>query len=358
MELFKEVNNDFGTNYQYNTDISWIEISSIVPFPMELFDKYKYHLFTSKIIELNDISEEFIEKYKDIIDWKSVSIYKELSEEFIEKYSEYIQWDKIGRFQYLSSKFIKKHIDKLNFYDITMYQYIPSEDLMEYLDKHKYDELIFYRIVTIQKLSEKFIKRYAHILNWNGVFTYQKMSEKLIDKFCDYLTWPEICQYQKLSEEFIEKHINDIIWYYISKYQKLSESFIRKHKTDLDLKCIIDNWLYKSTDEKKQAVIDTGKYECHDDYFIAYKAIRGDRYSLYNFQYKYEKGSVYESWCDCSDNENSFGLNVGTEKFAKDYGKTMTIRCKVIKCKVRYEDVGRIVYDGDKIRCFKIEILN
>jgi hypothetical protein len=26
-------------------------------------------------------------------------------------------------------------------------------------------------------------------------------------------------------------------------------------------------------------------YECYDDYFIAYKAIRSDNYSLYNFQY-------------------------------------------------------------------------
>ena len=106
---------------------------------------------------------------------------------------------------------------------------------------------------------------------------------------------------------------------------------------------------------KKQKLIKTKLYECHDDYFIAYKAIRPDRYSLFNFQYQYLPGETYESTCDCSESENSFGLNVGTYSHAKQY--LIDKRGIIVKCKVYYKDIGRIVHNGEKIRCFKITIL-
>ena len=94
-------------------------------------------------------------------------------------------------------------------------------------------------------------------------------------------------------------------------------------------------------------------YECHDDYFIAYKGIRSDRYSNYNFQYQYLPGETYEAFCDCSSVEGSFGLSVWTEEKAKEYCNEL-----VVNVKVKYEDVGRVVHGGGKIRCRKITILN
>ena len=99
--------------------------------------------------------------------------------------------------------------------------------------------------------------------------------------------------------------------------------------------------------------MDTGLYECHEDYFIAYQGIRSDRYSDYNFQYQYLKGETYETWCDCSDEEDSYGFSAWTKARARDYCKELVVRVKV-----RYEDVGRVVHNGGKIRCFKMEILN
>ena len=119
------------------------------------------------------------------------------------------------------------------------------------------------------------------------------------------------------------------------------------------MRLITASWHYKSTEEKKKAVMDTGLYECHEDYFIAYKGIRSDRYSRYNFQYQYLKGHTYETWCDCSDNEDSFGFSAWTEESVKQYCSELVVRVKV-----RYEDVGRVVHDDGKIRCFKIEILD
>ena len=165
--------------------------------------------------------------------------------------------------------------------------------------------------------------------------------------------WYNISTYQKLSESFIRDFQDKVDWYFISKHQKLSNEFIDEFKDRLNLNRIKDSWHYKTTEEKKQAVIDTGLYECHDTYFLAYKGIRSDRYSNFNFQYKYEKGGTYESWCDCSDDENSFGLSVWDEPNAREYCNKLVVRVKV-----NYEDVGRVVHNGGKIRCFKIEELD
>jgi hypothetical protein len=111
--------------------------------------------------------------------------------------------------------------------------------------------------------------------------------------------------------------------------------------------------LYEDKEFLKQQVINCGLYECHDDYFIGYKGIRSDRYSKFNFHYQYFTGETYESHCDCTDEENSFGLSVWTEEKAREYCKEL-----IIKVKVNYEDVGRLVHDNGKIRVRKLTVLD
>jgi hypothetical protein len=113
------------------------------------------------------------------------------------------------------------------------------------------------------------------------------------------------------------------------------------------------SWINKDAEFLKEQIISTGLYECHDDYFIAYKGIRSDRYSAYNFQYQYMPGETYESFCDCSTEKNSFGLSVWTKEEATKYCDEL-----VVKVKVKYEDVGRVVNDEGKVRCRKITILD
>ena len=199
----------------------------------------------------------------------------------------------------------------------------------------------------------KTIREFKDKVNWDNISTYQKLSESFIREFQHKVDWYNISKCQKLSESFIRGFQDKVDWYNISKYQKLSEGFINEFKDKLDIRFIKDSWHYKTTGEKKQAVIGTNLYECHEDYFIAYKGIRSDRYSQMNFQYQYEKGGVYESWCDCSDNENSFGLSVWDKDNATAYCKQLVVRVKV-----KYEDVGRVVHKGGKIRCFKLEVLD
>lgn len=204
------------------------------------------------------------------------------------------------------------------------------------------------QINEICNTNYKTKKQFKDNVDWKYISEYQKLSEDFIREFKDNVDWNCISKYQKLSEEFIREFKNKADWYYISKYQKLSEEFIKEFNLTIDL----NNWLYKSTKFKKNEVIETGLYECHDDYFIAYKGIRSDRYSNYNFQYQYLVGNTYESHCDTTEDEDSFGLSAWTENEAKKYCDGL-----VIKVKIRYEDVGRVVHNGGKIRCFKFEVL-
>lgn len=235
-----------------------------------------------------------------------------------------VQWNYISEFQELSEDFIREFKDKVNWTYISQYQ----------------------------KLSESFIREFKDHVDWSMISKYQKLSESFIREFQDKVSWGYISGFQKLSESFIREFQDEVGWYWISKHQKLSNEFIKEFKYRLNLNKIKGSWHYKTTEEKKQAVVATGLYECHDTYFIAYKGIRSDRYSNFNFQYKYEKGGTYESWCDCSNDENSFGLSVWDEPKAQKYCGELVVRVKV-----NYKDIGRVVHNGGKIRCFKIKIL-
>ena len=241
-----------------------------------------------------------------------------------------------------------------NWHDLSMCPKLTEDFALEFADR-----LDWFYISISQHLSEDFIRIFSDKVDWTSVSMCQSLSEDFIREFKDRVDWNFISAYQHLSEDFIREFKDKVCWYYIFKYQRLSKKFIKEFKGELSMKdelimgLIADSWHYKSVEEKKKAVMDTGLYECHDDYFIAYKGIRSDRYSRYNFQYQYLKGHTYETWCDCSDEECGFGFSAWTKEGAREYCKELVVRVKV-----RYEDVGRVVHNGGKIRCFKLEVLD
>ena len=289
-------------------------------------------------------TEAFIEKHADKVNWYYISVFQKLSESFIEKHANKVRWGHISRHQKLSEPFIKKHVDEVDWGWISRYQKL-SETFIERYD-YKVD---WHGISCCQKLSESFIERHADKVNWYYISVFQKLSEPFIERHANDVDWYNISLCQRLSESFIEKHADEVCWSYIRLCQKLSEKFRKKH----NIKTPPDNWLYKPASFKKKAVQDTGLYECHKDYFIAYKGIRSDRYSKYNFQYRYEKGGVYESTADFTAEENSFGLSAWTEGKARGYCDELVVRVKIY-----YKDVARVVHEGGKIRATKIEILD
>ena len=301
-EQLEYINTTCNTNYKSMDEVIWWQLSM-------------YH----------NLSENFIREFADKLDWRIISISQKLSEDFIREFADKLDWKQISTTQKLSEDFIREFADKLDWRCISLYQ----------------------------KLSEDFIRVFKYDVDWCYISQCQKLSEDFIREFADKVFWYNISQCQVLSENFIREFKNKFTWHDISKCQKLSESFINEFKDWLYPDLIEDNWNYKDKEFLKQQVIDTGLYECHDDYFIAYKGIRSDRYSKFNFKYQYLPGETYESWCDCSSEENSFGLSVWTEEKACNYCKEL-----VVKVKVNYEDVGRVIHNGGKIRCKKITILD
>ena len=108
----------------------------------------------------------------------------------------------------------------------------------------------------------------------------QKLSESFIRKFQNKVDWFNISIYQKLSENFIREFQDNVYWIRVTKHQKVSDEFLKEfgYKLDNNSNKPVSYWNY--------LVEKTGLYECYDDYFIAYKGIRSDRYSAFNFQYQ------------------------------------------------------------------------
>ena len=296
-------------------------------------------------IVLDRIFEETGIKCNNINDFQWFLIgNKPLSENLIRDLKDKVNWSHISEYQYLSENFIREFKDKVNWEYISMYQKLSENFIKEFQN-----EISWFCVSRDQKLSENFIREFQNEVNWKWICKYQKISDEFIIEFKDKVCWMDISRYQKLSENFIREFKYDVYWPYISNYQNLSDEFRKEFNVIVDY----DNWLYENSEFKKKQILNTGLYECHDDYFIAYKAIRKDRFSHFNFQYQYLKDQTYECHCDCTKEKNSFGLSAWTEEKAIQYNNTGII----IKVKVKYEDIGRVVHNGGKIRCFKLEVL-
>ena len=236
--------------------------------------------------------------------------------------------------------------EKQGWYNISEYQKLSEGFIREFEGK-----VDWYCISKYQKLSEGFIREFADKVSWYYISIHQKLTEGFIREFADKVDWYCISKYQKLTEGFIREFEGKVDWYCISKYQKLSNSFLEEFK----LTKPTNSWLYATKAEKLKYLKSIDKYEIIDDeYIIAYKSVREDMYSVFNFQYLYEIGKVYESHCDCNlGNENSFGLSAWTKEKALEYHD----KGKLLKVKIAIKDIGAIVHDEGKIRCFKLEVL-
>ncbi len=206
--------------------------------------------------------------------------------------------------------------------------------------------------LTIDFTKDNWETEFVSKCKWVKISRSKKLSKSFIEKYQDKVHWDFISEYQKLSETLIEKYQDKVNWYCISRYQKLSEEFIEKHKLNVG-----DNWNYVTTDFKRSYIKENTKYEIltdkGGDYIVAFKGIRSDRYSKYNFQYQYLKGQTYTCHCECTNEDNSFGLSAWNYENAKDYCNEL-----VIKVKIYIKDIGRIVHNNKKIRCFKFKVLD
>jgi len=300
---------------------------------------------------INQFSKTFLRKFQDKINWRLLSLYHNLSEDVIREFQDKVDWYYIANSQTLSENFIRDFKHKMSSREISFYQKL-SEDFM----RESIDYINFSEIALKQKLSESFIREFHDQLYpyFNRISYSQKLSEEFIERFQNELSWNYISAYQILSENFIRKFSHLVNDRNITRYQKLSPEF----RKEFNIKVPKHNWLYATIKTKETHIKRKTSYEIQEDeqgkYILAYKVIRRDNYSAYNFQYKYEVGQEYEAHCDCNLREdNSFGLSAWTLKMAKAYHN----RGKIILVKIYLKDIGAIVHDGNKIRCFKFKVM-
>jgi len=207
----------------------------------------------------------------------------------------------------------------------------------------------WYEISTHQTLSEEFIKEFQDKVNWYQISSYQTLSEEFIREFQDKVDWYEISIHQTLSEEFIREFQDKVNWYEISKYQRLSKKFIKGFKLSVP----DSSWLYKTQKEKLKLAKKAG-YKIKGKSVIAYKAVRKNMASVYKPGMVYKVGKCYTAHCNClGDDDNSFGLSAWTKEKALEYYN----RGKLLEVEIPIKDLGVIVHNGGKIRCFGLKVL-
>lgn len=263
-----------------------------------------------------------IQEIANNMDWTFVSRRSRLSEEFIREFQNCVNWYYVSGCQRLSEEFIREFKNKVNWHQISIYQ----------------------------KLSEAFIHEFRYSVDWRYISAYQKLSEPFIREHQDYVNWLNVSIYQPLSENFIQEFADKVRWYSITCSQAVSKEFLKKFGRKFGRK--LRNNSDKPVSYWKEKVQKTGLYECHKDFFYAYKGIRSDRYSRFNFQYRYLPGKTYECFSDYSDKQNSFGLSAWTVADAEKYCSEL-----IIKVKIYYRNVTAVVHGGGKIRCKRMTVM-
>ena len=248
-------------------------------------------------------------------------------------------------------EYYRKNKDTLDWYLISERQKLSEDFIREFHDKVHWGNISEY-----QKLSEDFIRKNQDKVSWYYISSHQKLSEDFIREFQDKVNWTYISKYQKLSEDFIREFKDEVRWDLISKYQKLSNKFRKEFNLkEFNLKIPKTCWLYKMPNSKEKYIRKDTDYKIKNEMVIAYKAVRSDGYSVYNFQYHYEIGEEYESHCDCNiNNNNSFGLSAWTLEGANNYYN----RGRIFKVGIPIEDLGAVVHGGNKLRASRIRILD
>lgn len=350
---------------QYKSIRTWRELSRH-PLPENLIREAKDFLDWKDVSHISVLSEEFIREFKDYVNWYWISACQNLSESFIEEFQDKVNWHNITSGQNVSYDFIWNHRNEVDWDFISVHYRMPEEFIekaKEYIDwgyASRYQFLSeknienncvdWYTVSKYQKLSESFIRKYQDCVDWECISKYQKLSESFIREFKDKVNWFCVSQYQPLSEDFICEFKYEVIWHEIARCQVVSEKFLKEFGYELN------NNSDKLESYWERKIRSTGLYECHEDFFYAYKGIRSDRYSAYNFQYRYLPGETYECFSDYSDFDNTFGLSAWTKEKAEVYCDEL-----VVKVKIYYKDVTAVVcstFDNTKkIRCRRLTVL-
>lgn len=231
------------------------------------------------------------------------------------------------------------------------------------------DKINWSRCSNRQIMSEGFIEEFKDLVDWHNISRAQKLSPEFMIKFKDYVDWSAISKYQRLSMDDIYSLYEYIDFKIISIYQRLSDEFIIDNSGKLDMNAIAnyqklrhdtirllklnirsDNLNYKSIEYKKNILKD---FDCGDDYIICYKVISKNNTSWRRSNLIDYSKKICESHSSAYIVDflvGHFGLFCWLDhagvKWHIDYAPYRKNFIKVIKLKIKLEDITSIILDG------------
>jgi hypothetical protein len=411
--LYQDVSISFleRNNNEINWGSLWYQMNKMKLF--KNIEKYGDFIGWDSISDLTNLPEELIKKHQNKVDWNIVSKRRTLSEDFINEFQGKLDWNYIGQRDEYSVSFIKAHQDKLknvllktddiavirelkdciSFKEIN-YQDFSEEQIFEFRDKIDLESLIKGRRLSedlmescseyftdwswrwlsdLQPLSEDFIKKFYNKVHWGGISCHQILSEDFIkevyyefhhgfisrkyaiDNYKYQIWWEYIVKYQKLSSDFC-KTISNKFWsnrkYIMLPYQKneFTIQLLSSLNEDERSKYLADSWLFKSTDFRKEQIVNLGLFDCFDYYFIASIIVDKNRYSPFYFHHQFNKDESLEIFATQTNEERTKGFVVGKYEVLCDYYHLNEISVPdwkskyfSLNVKVMYNDVAHVI---------------
>jgi hypothetical protein len=235
------------------------------------------------IIELSNLSDDFILDNIDKINVKYILLFQKLDDKLLNHNTKFLKhlidndlvntaieyqqfneetlkkiincgyvddnfWNLISQYQHLSANFIKEYDDKLNWKLISIYQDLNMELITEYLDKIDWNNVPL-NISSGYLINDDTIKLYEKYPIWNNIGYLRNVSTTTIFKYFDKFsikTIYGILKFRQLDENqinmIINKYHNDDIWLLISEHQILDENFVDKYQDKLYWDKISENY--------------------------------------------------------------------------------------------------------------------
>lgn len=310
----------------------------------------------------------------------------ELTEDELDQYIEQnkdlmtrTRWEDMATYQNLSQNFMKSHIKKLPLSRVSTYQPMTEDTIDFFLNyistmedasepkKKKLSRLILQH----QDVTEILLRKYKDTIEWTTASIYCNMSEDFIKEMKFYVNWEAICKYKVLSIEFMNEMMDYLYYrnafFYQNTNNELDQIFKEKINTYDDYFqafYVRKNYIRDRDESYWRNIIKNYKTypsDYSDDYFIGYKAIRRDGYSLFSFRDKYERGQTYTTKSDFNDVEVSFGFGIYNRNKAYYYGMQKdNKRFDIVALQVPYRAITFISdnYVFPKVRSSEITILH
>lgn len=301
-----------------------------------------------------------------------------LTEDYLEANLTSYDPSDILKYQILSEDFIVNHINYFDIYEIVAMQKVSEtfienyrSKLVRFNDRHEF----WKAILRSQGLSVKYITSLLDEMEYLGLLDYviqfqniTPIRDTLMERYKDSKNYPIIvkalAKFESLSVDFLDRYPifletqKDLI----AKHQKLSAAYREAHEL------VTEENNDDVTPEQWRSILqkvtsNLTHFTLYSDHIYAYKLIRRDGYSQFNFGSKYLNGDSYDSFSDYSTDDTSFGFASYSENGAYNLWQDLYNGSKaymVTKVRIPYENityVGRVAkYNAILIRSNYIEI--